>query len=90
MEGPVDARGEEVGGRAVRADSIVKNTAFSYATQLTTASLTALMTVFLVRALGPAEYGLFALAVSVSSISLGFADAGISLLDRAIHRRASP
>ena len=62
----------------VRADSIAKNTAFSYATQLTTASLTALMTVFLVRALGPAEYGLFALAVSVSSIALGVADAGIS------------
>ena len=78
VDGAVGARDEEVGAGGVRADSIAKNTAFSYATQLTTASLTALMTVFLVRALGPADYGLFALAVSVSAISLGVADAGIS------------
>jgi O-antigen/teichoic acid export membrane protein len=59
-------------------DSIAKNTAFSYATQLTTASLTALLTVFLVRELGPRSYGLFALALSVSTIALPVADAGIS------------
>ena len=78
VDGAVGARDEEVGAGGVRADSIAKNTAFSYATQLTTASLTALMTVFLVRTLGPADYGLFALAVSVSAITLGVADAGIS------------
>jgi O-antigen/teichoic acid export membrane protein len=78
VESTVGAPDEEAGARGVRADSIVKNTAFSYATQLTTASLTALMTVFLVRALGPAEYGIFALALSVSSIALGVADAGVS------------
>lgn len=59
-------------------DSIVKNTASSFAAQLTTASLTAVLTVFLVRALGPAEYGLFALTVGIGSISIAFADFGIS------------
>jgi stage V sporulation protein B len=58
--------------------SIAKNTVFSYATQLTTAGLTAVLTLFLVRALGPDEYGLFALALSVSSIAISLADCGIT------------
>jgi len=61
-----------------RPDSIVRNAAYSYAAQLTTASLTALLTIFLVRTLGPHQYGLFALALSMSTIAMSVADAGIS------------
>jgi O-antigen/teichoic acid export membrane protein len=60
-------------------DSIAKNTAASLASQFTTASLTALLTVFLVRALGTKEYGLFALTMGVGAVTLAFADLGISL-----------
>jgi O-antigen/teichoic acid export membrane protein len=59
-------------------DSIARNSAYSFATQLTTATLTALLTIVLVRVLGPSEYGLFALALSVSSIALVAADWGVS------------
>jgi O-antigen/teichoic acid export membrane protein len=75
MSATVGPRSEDA---ALVPDSIAKNTAFSYATQLTTASLTALLTVFLVRELGARNYGLFALALSVSTIVLPIADAGIS------------
>ena len=85
-----DARAE-----AIAQDSIAKNTAFSYATQLTTASLTAVLTIFLTRRLGPEEYGVFALAVSASAIALGLADFGISsstarfLAEHGHHRRTA-
>jgi O-antigen/teichoic acid export membrane protein len=59
-------------------DSILKNAASSFAAQMTTASLTAVLTLFLVRALGPKQYGLFAVAISVSAIAIAFADVGIS------------
>src|SRR4051794_5535798 len=61
-----------------RPDSIARNAAYSLLTQMTTASLTAILTVVLVRILGPSEYGLFALALSVSSIALVAADWGVS------------
>ena len=60
------------------ADSIGYNAAFSLASQLTSAVLTAVLTIFLVRALEPAEYGLFALALGINSILLLLADFGIS------------
>ncbi len=59
-------------------DSILKNAASSFAAQMTTASLTAVLTLFLVRALGPKQYGLFAVAIGVSAIAIAFADVGIS------------
>lgn len=59
-------------------DSIVKNAASTFAAQMTTASLTAVMTVFLVRGLGVREYGLFALTIGMSTIAMAFADLGIS------------
>jgi O-antigen/teichoic acid export membrane protein len=59
-------------------DSIVKNAASSFVAQMTTASLTAILTLFLVRALGPKQYGVFALAVGIGSIAMAFADFGIS------------
>jgi O-antigen/teichoic acid export membrane protein len=59
-------------------DSITRNAAFSLASQMTTAAVTAVLTVFLVRALGPGSYGLFALALSINAILLLLADFGIS------------
>jgi O-antigen/teichoic acid export membrane protein len=60
------------------ADSIGYNAAFSLASQLTSALLTAGLTIFLVRALETAEYGVFALALGINSILLLLADFGIS------------
>jgi O-antigen/teichoic acid export membrane protein len=59
-------------------DTIRRNTAFALASQLATASFTAILTIFLVRALGPEDYGVFALAVSVASLIFLPADFGIS------------
>jgi O-antigen/teichoic acid export membrane protein len=60
------------------ADSIRTNAAFSLASQMTTAALTAVLTIFLVRALGPGTYGLFAIALSINTVLLLLADFGIS------------
>jgi O-antigen/teichoic acid export membrane protein len=58
--------------------SVSHNAAFALANQLLTAALTAGLTVFLVRSLGPSDYGIFALAVSVATLVLLPADFGIS------------
>lgn len=58
--------------------SVSHNAAYALANQLVTAALTAGLTVFLVRSLGPKEYGLFALALSVGTLVLLPADFGIS------------
>ncbi len=59
-------------------DTIRRNTAFALASQLATASFTAILTIFLVRYLGPEDYGVFALAVGVASLVFLPADFGIS------------
>lgn len=59
-------------------ESIQRNAFFGLVTKLTTAFFTAGVTLFLVRALGPADYGLFALAMSVGALMLVPADLGIS------------
>ena len=46
--------------------------------QLTSASLTAFLTIFLVRQLGPMDYGLFALAIAIGAIVFVLSDAGTS------------
>ncbi len=58
--------------------SPARNAALSFATQLTTAALTTVLTLFLVRALDPRGYGLFALAVSIGGLLLLPADFGIN------------
>jgi O-antigen/teichoic acid export membrane protein len=63
---------------AERRDSIVRNTAFGLATQITTAAFTAGLTLYLVRALGPDDYGVFALAVGIGTLVVLAADFGIS------------
>jgi O-antigen/teichoic acid export membrane protein len=60
------------------ADTITRNTAFALATQIATASFTAILTIVLVRVLGPDDYGVFALALSVASLVFLPADFGIS------------
>ena len=64
--------------RATAADTITRNTAFALASQIATASFTAILTIFLVRVLGPEDYGVFALALSVASLVFLPADFGIS------------
>ncbi len=61
-----------------RSDSVRRNTLFGLATQITTAAFTAALTLYLVRALGPHDYGLFALAVGIGTILVLIADLGIS------------
>lgn len=46
--------------------------------QLTTALFTAVLTLFLVRALGPAGYGVFGLALAINGIAVLFADLGVA------------
>lgn len=59
-------------------DSIRANAAFSFAVKMITAAFTAGSTVFLARHLGPAEFGLFALAMSVAALLILPSDFGLS------------
>ena len=63
---------------AVPGDSIARNSAFALATQLTTAAFTAALTLYLARALGPDEFGVFSLAVGIGAVVLLPADFGIT------------
>lgn len=60
------------------AESIRRNTVFGLLVQLSGAVLTGGLTLFLVRSLGPHDYGVFTLAVSVGSLVLLGSDFGIS------------
>jgi O-antigen/teichoic acid export membrane protein len=53
-----------------RGDGISRNAMFAFGTQMGTAAFTAALTVFLTRELGPAGYGTFALALSVTGLIL--------------------
>lgn len=59
-------------------DSIRRNTAFALVTQISTSLVTACLTLFLVRALGPADYGVYALAFAIGGVLLLPSDLGIS------------
>lgn len=59
-------------------DSVARNTGFALGVKLTGAAFTAVLTIFLVRFLGPAEYGVFALAISFGGLLLVPSDLGIS------------
>lgn len=58
--------------------TIARNTVAALVVQLTTASFTAALTLYMVRALGPAGYGVFALAVGMSSLLMLPSDFGVS------------
>jgi len=73
-------------------DSIGRNVGFSFATGITSAIFTAVLTLFLVRALTPEEYGIFALAIGISSLvilpaNLGIANAAARFMAESRHDR---
>jgi O-antigen/teichoic acid export membrane protein len=55
-----------------------RNTFFAFLTQMSTAAFTAALTLYLVRALGPHEFGIFSLAISVGALVYLPSDFGIS------------
>jgi O-antigen/teichoic acid export membrane protein len=59
-------------------DGIVRNTTFALAVQITVAAFSAVLTLFLVRQLGPAGYGIFALAVAIGILCALLAELGLS------------
>ena len=58
--------------------SIRRNTALAFAVNMTAAAFTAALTLFLVRALGPHDYGVYALALSIAALLTLPSDLGIS------------
>ena len=63
-------------GSLHRGDTISRNAVFAMATQLGTAVFTAVLTVYLVRALGPSGFGTFALATGITGLALRPSDLG--------------
>src|SRR5439155_3242461 len=59
-------------------DGVGRNTAFAFAAQLTSAAFTAVITLYLVRALGPGGYGVFALAVGIGALLVLASDLGLT------------
>jgi O-antigen/teichoic acid export membrane protein len=57
-------------------DTISRNAVFAMATQLSTAAFTMVLTIYLVRALGPSTYGTFALALGITGLVLRPSDLG--------------
>jgi O-antigen/teichoic acid export membrane protein len=64
--------------RFERPDGIARNTVYSFNVQAATSVFTAALTLYLVRALGPHGYGLFALALAVGALVSIPADLGIT------------
>jgi len=62
----------------VEADSIARNTTLALATQLASAAFTAVITLYLVRKLGPSGYGVFALAVGIGALVVLASDFGLT------------
>jgi O-antigen/teichoic acid export membrane protein len=60
-------------------DSIARNAVFAVAVKLTGTVFTGILTIFLVRYLGPTEYGVFALAMGVGALMTVPSDLGISM-----------
>src|SRR5919202_4071653 len=70
---------DEAAPRApVRGGGAARNTIFALLTQMITAAFTAVLTLYLVRALGPREFGIFSLAVSVGGLLFLPSDFGIA------------
>jgi O-antigen/teichoic acid export membrane protein len=70
---PPDAVTAEIVG-----DSVTRNAVFAVGTRMTTAAITAVVTLVLGRVLGPTEYGYFALAMAISTIAVFLSDLGIT------------
>ena len=80
--GPKDSvTGADVGRpemESIAADSVARNAAYAIGTRMTTAAITAGVTVFLGRVLGPTDYGHFALATAIAAVTVFLADFGIT------------
>jgi O-antigen/teichoic acid export membrane protein len=59
-------------------DSIGRNVGFAFAGQMVTSLATGLLTIYLVRALGPKDFGVFAIALSLGTLVLLPGDFGVS------------
>ena len=75
-------------------ESITRNVGFSFLVGVTSAVFTAILLLFLVRELGPEEYGVFALAMSVGGLvtlpaNLGIANATSRFMAESRHDRAT-
>lgn len=57
---------------------VARNAGIALASQLVSAGLTGVLTIFLARRLGPAEYGVLAVAVGLGAVLVLPADAGLS------------
>ncbi|HEX2125397.1 MAG TPA: oligosaccharide flippase family protein [Thermoleophilaceae bacterium] len=62
----------------VREAGAGRNTLLAFLTQIATGVFTAILTLYLVRALGPREFGLFSLAVGIGALLMLPSDFGIS------------
>ena len=63
---------------AARPAGAARNTFFALLTQMSTAAFTGVLTLYLVRALGPREFGIFSLAIGVGGLVYLPSDFGIS------------
>jgi O-antigen/teichoic acid export membrane protein len=59
-------------------ETAARGTGYALLTQVVTAAFTAVLTLYLVRALGPGEFGVFSLALAVGALMLLPADFGVS------------
>src|SRR3954469_9162518 len=64
--------------RIDQGDSIARNVGFSFAAQMVGAAATAALTLYLVRALGPAEFGALGIALGLGTLVLLPGDFGVS------------
>ena len=64
--------------RSPTRQNIRRNTVLALFAQLTTGAFTAVLMLYLVRALGPDAFGVFALALGIGSVARLAADVGIS------------
>ena len=70
LAGRPSARGGDADGEGVPDAGAVRNTVLQFATQLVGLVFTGALTLYLVRALGPSGYGLYALAISIAGLLL--------------------
>src|SRR4051794_23767843 len=63
--------------RVVTPDGIARNIGFAFLAQIITSLFTAALTIYLVRALGPEEFGLFSLALAIGGMAMTVADFGV-------------
>jgi O-antigen/teichoic acid export membrane protein len=68
----------EAGAVVTGGETMTASSAYSFAAQMATAAFTAVLTLVLVRVLGPTQYGTFALAIGIGTLIALPADLGIS------------